>query len=204
MRPALCGPHSRPHASPRWWPRLRLSGVLARAWARAVSNPFALTFNTRPTFHTRPCLPHWPSRLLPFPHVYPERGGASRLPRPNNDGTSRPHHPPKLAPQTGFLPRWRRGRSLPSPCAHLPSLMDSDVVTGAANPFEIARDSRVGTEYGFFIGSAETVPVMVVRKKTWGFAPAPPAVSATRSTFRVLSTLCVAIWRSIPPRGDQN
>jgi hypothetical protein len=40
----------------------------------------------------------------------------------------------------------------------------SDVATGATNPFEIARDSRVGTEYGFFSGSAYTPPLVVLRK----------------------------------------
>ncbi len=46
MRPALCGPHSRPHARLRWRSRLRLrmSGLLARAWERAVL-PSALMLN---------------------------------------------------------------------------------------------------------------------------------------------------------------
>jgi hypothetical protein len=52
MRPALCGPHARL----RWRSRLRLrmSGLLARAWERSVSLPSALMLNpptTNPQFN---------------------------------------------------------------------------------------------------------------------------------------------------------
>ncbi len=41
----------------------------------------------------------------------------------------------------------------------------SDVATGAANPFEIARDSRVHTRNGFFSGSADALPLVVLRNQ---------------------------------------
>jgi hypothetical protein len=152
MRSALCGPHSRPHASPRWRSRLRLRprGVLARAWARAVSCVSA----DFPKPAVRACLPRLPASLQPFPPVSPERGGASRLPRPNNDGTSRPHSrphcPPNLAPQPGSP-----ATAAPSVAALPMRAPASDVATGAANPFEIARFFeiarvfRVSTRDGF-------------------------------------------------------
>jgi hypothetical protein len=100
---------------------LRPRGLLARAWARSVSLPSADS-------HGRPrgCLPRLPAGLQPFPPVSPERGGAFGSPPPAyrlsfwqpRDSQSRL----KLAPQPGFLPRRRRRRSLPCPCARLPSL----------------------------------------------------------------------------------
>ncbi len=118
----MCGPH----ASRIVWPAFTPACKPALASVRSVPSvrPFRqeLPIPGRP----RACLPRLPDSLQPFPPVSPEQGGASRLPRPNNDGSSRPHsrphRPPKLAPQTGFLLRRRRGLSLPSPCARLPSL----------------------------------------------------------------------------------
>ncbi len=53
-------------------------------------------------------------------------GAARPVSLAQSDGSrrphSRPHRPPKLAPRPGFLQRRRRGRSLTSPCARLPSL----------------------------------------------------------------------------------
>ncbi len=55
-RSALCGPHSRPHARLRWRSRLRLrmSGLLARAWERAVpsvAEPLLNPPTTNPQFN---------------------------------------------------------------------------------------------------------------------------------------------------------
>jgi hypothetical protein len=129
MRPAVCGQHASrivwPAFTPACTPALALALAPAperparpRLAAGCVRSDFpypavrARAFPACPTAFSPPSL-----SLL---------SGAARLPRPNNDGTSRPHcrphRPPKLAPQPGFLPRRRRGRSLHSPCARLPSL----------------------------------------------------------------------------------
>jgi hypothetical protein len=124
MRPALCGPHSCLHASPRRRSRLRLrlSGLLARAWARAVSVPTA-------------DFPYPAVRARAFP-ACPTACSPSRL-----SLLSRAARPVSLAltmmvavvrtaartalpnsRQPGFLPRRWRGRLLPFPCARLPIL----------------------------------------------------------------------------------
>ncbi len=115
----------------------------------------------------RACVPRLLDSLQPFPPVSPERGGASRLPCPNNDDTrrphSRPHRPPKLAPQPGFLPRRRPGRSLPSTCARLPSLgprMSPQAPPTCSRSLVILG---LGEGVGFFLGSAETSPLVVLR-----------------------------------------
>ncbi len=127
MRPALCGPHSRPHASPRRRSRLRLrmSGLLACAQVRPVSVPTADS-HTRPSARV-PSPPARPPAALP---ACLSRAGlrvlspppANRLSSWERVATSWESVAPNLAPQPGFLQRRRRGRSLPSPCARLPRL----------------------------------------------------------------------------------
>jgi hypothetical protein len=133
MRLAMCGSHASRNVWSAFTPACKpaLAVALAPAPARpprprlGAGCPFCLRRLPIPG-RPRACLPRLPDSDQPFPPVSPEWGGASRLPRPNNDGSSRPHsrphRSPKLAPQPGFLPRRRRGRSLPSPCERLPSL----------------------------------------------------------------------------------
>ncbi len=144
-----------------WRPAARLDCGSGPRLARAWDSQFP--------YRPRACLLRLPDSLQPFPPVSPERGGASRLPRPNNDGSSRPHsrphRPPKLAPQPGFLPRRRRGRSLPSTCARLPSvgprMSPQAPPTRSRSPVILGLAQGVG----FFPGSAYTPPLVVLRKK---------------------------------------
>jgi hypothetical protein len=124
MRPALCDPTPIPGR-----PRGCRIGLLApgraaglRIWHPArprLGFPIPIPSARVPS----PLCPPFPQ---PFPPVSPERGGAFGSPRRLIDFRSGSHVTPqsrlKLAPQPGFLPRRRRGRSLPSPCARLPSL----------------------------------------------------------------------------------
>jgi hypothetical protein len=168
MRPALCGPHSRPHASPRWRSRLRLSGLLARAWARAVSVPSAPTFHTRPSacVPSPPALPACrPSRLSLLRRAQsPVATPANQISSWDRVAPSWESVAPNLAPQPGFLPRRRRGRSLPSPCARLPSLGNRMYPQAPPTRSRSLVILGLAQGVGFFPGSAETPPLVVLRK----------------------------------------
>ncbi len=148
MRLAFCGPHAKPAASrqraARWRSRLRPWGVLARTWARHESRPSAspaclLGSGTLRAFPAGPpaCRP---SRLLS-----PEKGGAFAFRGPNNQSS---------APPSGFS-----SATAASSVAALPMLAPAksgapDVATSAANPFKIARNSRVAPRRRFFGNSS--------------------------------------------------
>jgi hypothetical protein len=149
MRLALCGPHSRPHASPRWRSRLRLRprGLLARAWARDVSVPSAPETVGARAFPAAPpaCRPSRMSLLS---------GRRVRLPGPNNDGTA---VPPLLAvaalPNSRPSPVFSREGGAVGRC---PPHARACQVWGLGcrhrrrKAVEIAHDSRVGTRSRFF------------------------------------------------------
>jgi hypothetical protein len=185
MRPAvcgaLCGPHSRPHARLRWRSRLRLrlSGLLARAWARSVSLPTADFPYPAVRARAFPACPPAcsPSRLsLLSGAARSVAPPANRLSSWERVATSWPQKPlsfwqprdPPVASQTrapaGFSPATAAQSVTALPMRAPAKSGASDVATGAANPFEIACVSRVGTEYGFFPGSAYTLPLVVLRK----------------------------------------
>jgi hypothetical protein len=174
MRPALCGPHAyrivwpacKPAASDaRWRSRLHPCGLLARAWARPESGSGTLrAFPASPPA----CRP---SRLpLLSGAARPVAPPAIRLSfSPPRDSFSPPRDSEsqrKLAPRlAGFSPRRRHHWSLPSLHAHACQVWGLEC---RHRRRQIVRDRSYlqgSVKRMFFPGSAETVPLVVLRKK---------------------------------------
>jgi hypothetical protein len=128
MRPALCGPHSRPHARLRWRSRLRLrmSGLLARAWERAVPSADAEPTNHQPTGSTDQSRGIWRPAGLPGraarPDLAPGRRGlcpSSQYVRCGRPRACLPLLPDSLQPFPPVSPERGGAFCLPGPANRL-------------------------------------------------------------------------------------
>jgi hypothetical protein len=155
-RPALCCLHASrimwPACKPACKPALALALAPKRpAWARAVSVPFAPTSQNHASCG--------PSRLSLL------SGAARPVSLAQTQTSAQPSAPPaQTRAPAGFSPA-TAARSVAALSMRAPAKSGaSDVATDAANPFEIARDSRVRSKECCFPDSVETSPLVVLRK----------------------------------------